>query len=570
MPAAEAADEEDRNASFYGEDIFDDLIAKAMDPTAGGDTSPSKMETAFDNDERVVVEGTPANLENSEEGGGGDDFSTGGSDADVASLDSGEITGESDISEAVEEPIESYNPSPLVNDDESTIDMRPPAPNNQTVSSYVDQLNRSERSKGRLIKGGAFAICIAIVVGVILAVISLTGDSNDDINSITSQVSTPGVPTAPVDQTSLAPAIPIPAPVVPAPTMKPVMATRTETVHPVQLTFENVPAGYRLAENDRTSIINFIRELLGDHLDDSFELLGVAYARDSGGRYRRLNTGSFSLPLVLVLRGSSNFSEEFVRSYVIEKIQERSTNIVNYLKAYNWKTFNNVRISAVETYDIADLIDPTVSPSLSPITGQPTTSPSLPYRTGEPTASPSLPPQTELPTSSPSRSPETFTQPLNTENKPTKNPTRRPSQNPTLRPTWTPRPTPSPTPRPTPIPTPRPTPNPTPRPSLRPTRRPTNKPVTSIISPYGAADPASNPTPAAANDDSVNQGPGWASTPSGPSNGYFCAETSYTANWNILLDFKCDLACPSKAHAECPGGHQCHTSDYCDEQNNGR
>eukprot|EP00571_Detonula_confervacea_P000558 CAMPEP_0172319284 /NCGR_PEP_ID=MMETSP1058-20130122/37272_1 /TAXON_ID=83371 /ORGANISM="Detonula confervacea, Strain CCMP 353" /LENGTH=514 /DNA_ID=CAMNT_0013034291 /DNA_START=93 /DNA_END=1634 /DNA_ORIENTATION=+ len=514
MPAAKDADE-DPNASFYGEDIFDDLIAKAMDSTAGGGTGPSKLESG----ERVVVEGTPANLENPEVGGRGDDFSsTGGSD--VASLGSEEISGESDVSEEEEqEQPWSYAPSPLVNDDESTIDMRPPAPNNQTVSSYVDQLNRSERSKGRLIKAGSFAICIAIIVGVVLAVISLTGNNDEGNNSSgSSQVSTSGFP-APADQTSNL----IPAPeIIPAPTMKPVVAAPTETVHPVLLTFQNIPAGYRLPDSDRTSIISFIGELIGDHLDDSFELLEVAYARGSaGGRNRSLisrRLESFSLPLRIVLRGPSNFSQDFVRSYVIEKIQERSNNIVNYLKAFNWNTFNSVRISAVETYDMFDLIEPTASPSLPPQTRQPTTSPSLPYRTGEPSTSPSSSPL-QSPTQPPITEPPVTNKPT-TRAPVTNKPTNKRTKNPTRKPTW------YPTSRPTPT-----TPSPTPRPSLRPTRRPTNKPVTTIIAPYGAAannNPSpSSPTPAA--NGSVNQGP--VSIPSGASNGYFCAETSYTANW---------------------------------------
>ena len=56
--------------------------------------------------------------------------------------------------------------------------MRPPAPQQTTVSSYVDQLNWAEQNRGKLIKAGALSIGIAIVLGVVLVVISLSG--NDD------------------------------------------------------------------------------------------------------------------------------------------------------------------------------------------------------------------------------------------------------------------------------------------------------------------------------------------------------------------------------------------------------
>ena len=56
--------------------------------------------------------------------------------------------------------------------------MRPPVPQQTMVSSYVDQLNRAEQNRGKLIKAGALSIGIAIVLGVVLAVISLSG--NDD------------------------------------------------------------------------------------------------------------------------------------------------------------------------------------------------------------------------------------------------------------------------------------------------------------------------------------------------------------------------------------------------------
>lgn len=66
-----------------------------------------------------------------------------------------------------------YEPhAPLVNDDESVMEMKNPAPVCQSVSSYVDQLNRRDRSKSRLIRAGVFAILVAVIVGIALAIIS--------------------------------------------------------------------------------------------------------------------------------------------------------------------------------------------------------------------------------------------------------------------------------------------------------------------------------------------------------------------------------------------------------------
>jgi len=472
MHAADEVPDDEDPESFYGEDIFDDIIAKAMEAESKMESAPTNT-----NSERIAVKGTPGDLENRQSNRGtGNDYSYGSApEHDAASLDSGEISGESDISAMDAEHGENgktnpYNPSPLVNDDESTIDMRPPAPNNQTVSSYVDQLNRSERSKGRLIKAGSFAICIAIVVGVVLAVISLTGNKDGATGNVgrisdNAQVSTGGRLPGAEKEKSLAPAassmaafaiIPVPvtasfpvtAPPTRPPTERPAMASSTETIHPVQLTFENIPSGYKLLEKDRTPIVDFIEELLSDHMDESFELLEVAYARANAGERSRRSlqrqVESFSIPLRIVVRGPSNFSQDFKQSYVMEKIQERSNDIVNYLKAYNWKTFNNVRISEVVEFDIADLVDPTVSPMMSPVQSvQPIRSPSQTPSgktvgvTQPPILTRTAPPVTNEPTQKPTQytiaAIVTTSSPVT--NVPTRRPTRRPTRYPTGRPT---------------------------------------------------------------------------------------------------------------------------------------
>eukprot|EP00584_Thalassiosira_punctigera_P002526 CAMPEP_0172542604 /NCGR_PEP_ID=MMETSP1067-20121228/13176_1 /TAXON_ID=265564 ORGANISM="Thalassiosira punctigera, Strain Tpunct2005C2" /NCGR_SAMPLE_ID=MMETSP1067 /ASSEMBLY_ACC=CAM_ASM_000444 /LENGTH=544 /DNA_ID=CAMNT_0013328879 /DNA_START=46 /DNA_END=1679 /DNA_ORIENTATION=+ len=399
-------DEKYKNASYYGEDIFDDLIAEALDSSQHGDAGPERS-TA----EPRVVDITPSKKSRRRRSVDDD-----GDDDDAASLDSEEISGGSDVSE-VEKERNMYAPPPLINDDESTVDMRPPAPQSQTVSSYVDQLNRTERSKGRLIRAGAFAIVIAIVVGVILAVVSLGGGRKDGGGSSSVQASTPRGP--PVTQTASTVATTL------VPTAGPVILTPIETIHPLKLTFQNIPAGYRLPEDHRASIIGYIGELLEDYLSGEFELLEVAYARQGGGGgnqrtiiggsppSRALRTSqpsqrrrllSFALPLRIVLRGPPTFSEDFVRSYLVEEMNDQSTYIGNYLKAFDWETYKNVRISA-EIYDFADLIEPTMSPSLPPQTRSPSLSPSMRPQTRTPTTSPLLSPETRSPTVSPSRSP---------------------------------------------------------------------------------------------------------------------------------------------------------------------
>ena len=356
-PASSAADE------FYGEDMFDDLIAKAMEsePKNGGGSKKKKSKSS--SSKRNKKDDDSIDIIADIEAGNSND------DNDANSLDSGEISGESDISE-VEEKVKSYIAPPLVNDDESTIDMRPPAPQNrdQTVSSYVDQLNRQERSKSRWIRAGAFAILIAIVVGVILAVISLTGDKGGDSAGPDGNSFTVANPEGEGDKgpQQVSPSSPdvegtveiqnMGIPTAKPTTIQPVPTELVDTIHPVQLTFDNVPSGYRLPEDDRESIIGFVTELLNDYLDDSFELLGVAYARDIGGvnigkkkkrhlipsTRRRKRLESISIPLVIRLNGPSNFSEDFVRAYVIEVIEDRVRNIASYLKAVDYDAFKSV------------------------------------------------------------------------------------------------------------------------------------------------------------------------------------------------------------------------------------
>jgi hypothetical protein len=507
MGAKDKSDGEDPKASYYGGDTFDDMIAKALDSTTMdddllGQLKPTKRKKDSGEDDAVVRR---VSVESSSDGGdAGDD----------ASLDSSDISGESTIS-AVSATAMKYHATPLVNDDESTIDMRPPAPEVSTVSSYVDQLNQHERSKARFVKAGACATCIAIIVGVVLAIIAATGDKDE--GGIGSHVTTStGLPTS-VNR------IPSSSPIMVA-----VDAFPMDTIHPVQLTLQNIP-DESLPADYRTSIVGFIELMLVESLGESFELLDVADVGGDGGTSRSLVLSrrmNFIFKLRIVVRGPSNYSEDEVRSYVTDVINARSEDIVSYLEALDSDTFKYVAVS-VDTFDVTALV-------VSPQTEVP-----MAARTIEPSASPSEVPtevstiKVDVDTPSPSLSPETD---LPTTDTPvTKSPTKKPSL----------RPTRNPTSRTIPAPTP-----------------PPSQMDGSIISPYGTAtEPVGVPTPPS--NGSVNQGPVVAPVPGGPSNDYFCAKTSYTENWNILLEFNCELECPSMSHFDCPGGHQCSLSEYC-------
>ena len=610
--------DDDPNDSFYGEAIFDDMIAKVMD-AADKNNAKVKVKSPSPVNMNIVVDGNSRTNDannvddNSKVSADEDDLEIGGgmrqqhtnkntmdndestnTESDAASLDSiGDISGKSNVSdlEKEDEGEALYISQPLVNDDESTIDMRPPAPETQTVSSYVDQLNQQERRKEKMIKAAAFSILVAIIIGVVLAVVTLTGNNDEPTGSLDT-----------FDYSSL---------LSPGPTMQPAIKTTPyqmsiQTVHPIQLTLDNIPDDYRMSDDTRTTIISYVDSLISDnimspkYLGSKFELLDVTYGHDAAHDMQRRRLKSIDIPLHIVVVGPSNISQVAVRAKVIKLIQDESNDITNYLRAYDYQTFNDVRLSA-GLYDEKDLIPPTSSPTLPPQSEQPTSaSPSLlspqtsstSPETTEPGTSPTPPPQmlvlqlptgimtTVLETSSPTQfSPQNA--PTST-NQPT---TRQPSRPkpvptpttsyPTTREPITSEPTNQapvsslpPSRNPTSLPTPRPTLRPsTPRPTPLPTRRP-QTPVTELIGPqpigpYGSAagnpSPPSNPTPPTSG---INQGPN-APLPVGESNEYYCANVSYTTSWNIKLDFDCDRPCPSKVHTACPGGHQCHVSEYC-------
>lgn len=93
-----------------------------------------------------------------------------------------------------------------------------------------------------------------------------------------------------------------------------------------------------------------------------------------------------------------------------------------------------------------------------------------------------------------------------------------------------------------------PTPHPTPKPFMitsPPTPRPTPRPVISEIPPSGPSGPTLHAGGGSPSDDS-----------------FHCAEVTYTANWNELVDIDCNAVCSGLGmNSECPSGHQCRSDE---------
>lgn len=154
---------------------FDALIENAMNSSsemvAGDNKAAAVAADAVDSNEN-------GNYEEDLEKGSVSTTSSNDTYGDDMSLGSDDISVDNGDNISVEEQKTKnrgadYEPhAPLVNDDESVMEMKNPAPVCQSVSSYVDQLNRRDRSKSRLIRAGVFAILVAVIVGIALAIIS--------------------------------------------------------------------------------------------------------------------------------------------------------------------------------------------------------------------------------------------------------------------------------------------------------------------------------------------------------------------------------------------------------------
>ena len=183
-------------------DDFDDLIQDAMNASARS-MHASSEKIAEDDGATVAANIThPSEYdynfdEEDLERGSLSTGSSNGSDADAMSLASDDI---SVVSDCDKEPNNDDSHDslvshvPLVNDDESVMEMKNPAPVSQSVSTYVDQLNRREHGKSRLIKAGVFAIFIAVIVGAALTVISVTGSKDKGTGDGLVVMQSPGSP----------------------------------------------------------------------------------------------------------------------------------------------------------------------------------------------------------------------------------------------------------------------------------------------------------------------------------------------------------------------------------------
>lgn len=552
----DAADDGPPSTPYYTESTFDDIIVQIagpgifelLEPTKRGNISNMKTKDVVDLEENKLRVVNGRDNEDDDE----DDYDG------AASLNSSDISGDSTISEVSKKEEEarrtrnSYSSKPLVNDDESTIDMRPPAPEASSVSSYEEQLYQFNRSKGRLMKVGVFSTCIAIIVGVVIAVIVTASTTRGDGGTGTNNNEQQAVVSTPTNNevqfTSVGIVQPSSAPALVSESMA------SATILPIQLTLQNIPDG-PINVDVRESIIAFINVLLNQNLGESIEILDIVDLTVDGSstfsRRRRLvivrRQLDSTFQLRIVVSGPSYYTEDKMRSLVIQTIDDRSQNIVDFLKSLDSETFQDVSIGVEEgMFDVTGISSSTVSPSLSPQTKAPTSEPRMTVIAGT-TSSPTLSIEvmTEAPSNSPSYLPSDA--PINV-------PSYAPSQSlSTNMPTpWRnllkPQPAQS---TPSTISASEPIPSPNYEDDII-------SPYGTATSPYGTATSPVGSSPALAPDGSINQAPALAV---GTSNNYVCANVTYTANWNMLLVFNCSLRCLSLT--DCPGGHQCRSSDNC-------
>jgi len=145
-----------------------------------------------------------------------------------------------------------------------------------------------------------------------------------------------------------------------------------ETEHLLQLTFIDVPAGYRISVADRASVVRFVKELLEDNLVEPFQLVkvyGCSANEDANGP---------SLPLRITVEGPASDSD-FALAYVMGILKDHGQDIGMFLKSLNWNEFKNVSV-------FTEIYDPTsgsscVAPAASvggPITPPPNSNPITP------------------------------------------------------------------------------------------------------------------------------------------------------------------------------------------------
>eukprot|EP00804_Cyclotella_cryptica_P023257 CCRYP_000445-RD/>CCRYP_000445-RD protein AED:0.02 eAED:0.02 QI:275/1/1/1/1/1/3/925/365 len=185
-----------KKSEYYNGEDFDDMIADVMEmePSRRNGSNSSDQ---YEDDEEArpanVVDVTPDDKSMS--------TSSDPEEAEMNSLNSDDISGGSDISDVEEQArrnnkkdskSRNFVPPPLINDDESTVDMRPPAPVNQSVSSYVEALNQQQNRKNRIVRFGVMFILLGVVIGVVLAIVSVSGGNKNGDGDASSVVGANG------------------------------------------------------------------------------------------------------------------------------------------------------------------------------------------------------------------------------------------------------------------------------------------------------------------------------------------------------------------------------------------
>jgi hypothetical protein len=205
---------------YYSEHDFDDMIAGVIEPTkrsSGGrhdhrqqqqqeeyneyeqDQFSSDDDHNNDDEYQQQHQGPMVDILPNARGSTSEDEDD--NDGDAVSLNSDDISGGSDISDVERQQNtkggssnsknkkrDNFQPRPLINDDESTVDMRPPAPVNQSVSSYVEALNQAQTRKNRIVKLGMLLTFVGIIVGIVLGVVSATSGNNNEGKELNSEL----------------------------------------------------------------------------------------------------------------------------------------------------------------------------------------------------------------------------------------------------------------------------------------------------------------------------------------------------------------------------------------------
>ncbi|KAL7464752.1 hypothetical protein ACHAXS_010429 [Conticribra weissflogii] len=189
-------------------------------------------------------------------------------------------------------------------------------------------------------------------------------------------------------------------PPTPPPTPEPTQAI-VETVHPVRLHFKNVPDGFRVTLEMKSTILRYVTEIYETYLGNAgLELVDVAFASlaDSftGQRLRRRYLRSsasddahddgasrklaytYYLPLRVTVRGPADVSD-FALSYVIEIMREHIADLGQYLQSLEGEeyvsfTFESLRVESFEEEDWQEMLDSENPPTMKP-TSPPKTEP---------------------------------------------------------------------------------------------------------------------------------------------------------------------------------------------------